>query len=1155
MNAPTLLIGLGGTGCRIVERVSRLATPEQRDSIAYAVFDTDVNDLRGIKERNPFIHTIQTSTKQTVGEYISKDIHASSKWFPMNKILNRKTMTEGAGQVRAVSRLAFEAAMRAGMLEPLHEAIQSLFKVEEDKPDQSVRVIIVSSLAGGTGSGLILPVGLYVRQYLDNHFHKSSSIFRGFFILPEVFYNVISSMSERNNLKANAYATLRELDAFLMKGDGTLPDKYKRTVELEMPSGAGGAYEDYSKSPYDYCFLFDAQNAEGGKLNSFNQYLDHAANCIYSQSIGPMNKRSNSSEDNTIRALARERGRNRYAGAGASMLIYPVNDIKKFIALKWTSECVSNQWLVIDKVYKEICIENASKRQKGINAPNPEPFNFYMQQIDNLKEHDDPFAKAIYNSCIRFKPDGVTKDYALWDRYVGVIADKTIKDIHSVTDTIADSKKKANQSLSKLNNSNRWEDYVATYTALQTYKQQYDNNAAEMLSSIAYNMFTAPKDGKIDLSKEFTLEHFMVDGDGHFLHPNAIRFNLTHILDYMKQARLQYEAEKTRIKSKFDRFEDEVFDDPETTEIKETVRDLPRRKVPLLDKLMKRPTSDQEIIRERYSEYLNNVDKYIENYVCSSVFEEGIQHIESILKSFDLFYKSFESKVSQLDSMVNDIYNRYVNNMGTTIRYVCASKECLDKIYEQKPFTGNSLVIDPELSQTIYLKIVEHASDKDKRGGNKYFSDLFDKGIIGFFESTVMKQYGDDIDIDIISAIEREAMLTCEFDEEENIDELAKRYVSKTIADTRALSCPFIESPLGDNMQEIKACTFNDSLVPDSMDTSSRALLIEKELQNFGGSPDESIPRNMIMFYQSFYGLRANDLSKFAPPEKSATHSRDGGEYFKAYYELIADIHPKAELSREISPHIDRMWHIISKMPDLDDDNQLVQEKAIYTAFFWGIACKFIMYFDDGTENKLYKIKVDTLKMDRDELYVSNGTECDKFYEVLDAVSLYPELVKKIIAKIDAIITDDLNENTPISEGLLVNTLKDFLISEPGLGSTHKPAVSIFDIPMIMRKSATHDNFYEEDAINIIKTELDIIKNYLSRFCTKRELPGVMSQIVMEQFEKYLADSSIELEVRPNLYRETLFDRTCAIIEDSLRSIGAKKDADSIKKRAVELRG
>ena len=45
MNAPTLLIGLGGTGCKIIERVSKMVTGEQRNNIAFAVFDTDINTI------------------------------------------------------------------------------------------------------------------------------------------------------------------------------------------------------------------------------------------------------------------------------------------------------------------------------------------------------------------------------------------------------------------------------------------------------------------------------------------------------------------------------------------------------------------------------------------------------------------------------------------------------------------------------------------------------------------------------------------------------------------------------------------------------------------------------------------------------------------------------------------------------------------------------------------------------------------------------------------------------------------------------------------------------------------------------------------------------------------------------------------------------
>ena len=55
--------------------------------------------------------------------------------------------------------------------------------------------------------------------------------------------------------------------------------------------------------PYDFCFLFDANNKSGGSLDSFVSYLDHAATCIYTLAIGPMSKKSNSREDNVLREI------------------------------------------------------------------------------------------------------------------------------------------------------------------------------------------------------------------------------------------------------------------------------------------------------------------------------------------------------------------------------------------------------------------------------------------------------------------------------------------------------------------------------------------------------------------------------------------------------------------------------------------------------------------------------------------------------------------------------------------------------------------------------------------------------------------------------------------------------------------------------------
>ena len=428
MIAPTLLVGLGGTGSKIVCRVSDLVSDEQRDHLGFAVFDTDINELRDIQRANPFIKIIQTSTKLSVGEYLNIDTHARDTWFPVNAILNSKTLTEGAGQVRAISRLAFDTALRAGKMEQLHEAIQDLYKLEEGQSEQALRVIIVSSLAGGTGSGLILPVALYIKNYLATHFRQSANITRGFFILPEVFDEVIPGQAERNSLRSNAYATLRELDAFLMKGDATLPGCYGDSVKMEFPRVGSSGYDQYDVRPYDFCFLFDAQNSEGSKLNSFNQYLDHAANCIYAQSIGPMNKRSNSSEDNTIRRLCAERGRNRYAGAGSSMLIYPVDDVKEYIALNWAKECVSRQWLVFDNMYKELCRRNATMRAQGISVQDANPATNYITTVESMANNKDPFARSIVNACTIFDDDGLTKVSEKWTEYVAALMAKITRD-------------------------------------------------------------------------------------------------------------------------------------------------------------------------------------------------------------------------------------------------------------------------------------------------------------------------------------------------------------------------------------------------------------------------------------------------------------------------------------------------------------------------------------------------------------------------------------------------------------------------------------------------------------------------------------------------------------------------------------------------------
>jgi len=1151
MNAPTLIVGLGGAGSKIVTRVYNKAAEEQLKTIGFAVFDTDINEMRDIQKNTPMIKTIQTSTKLSVGEYLNIDQHSRDTWFPVNAILNSKTLTEGAGQVRAISRLAFETSIRAGKLEPLHEAIQDLYKLDEDAPEQALRIIIVSSLAGGTGSGLLLPVALYIRNYLATRFRQNASITRGFFILPEVFDEVIPGQAERNNLRSNAYAALRELDAFLMKGDDTLQERYKSTVKMDFPRTGSSGYEEYIIRPYDFCFLFDAQNAEGKKLNSYNQYLDHAANCIYAQSIGPMNKRSNSSEDNTIRALCAERGRNRYAGAGTSMLIYPVEDVKEYIAMNWARECVSEQWLKFDNLFRELNRINAEKRSRGITVTDLNPARNYVDQVEALAKQKDPFARSIVNACSIYDGDGITKVSESWEEYASNLISKIEIDEASGQQKLDGQKMIVMQNMGELEGGkDSWDAFIDTYRELEKYKAMILRHCEDTAHTIAFTVFKASSDSVTSDRQSFRLETYLRDGENNFIHPNAVRYFLYKAYELLKDHYTLTVDENRKILAYFDNFSSQ-FDDP-TTEGTETVENLSDRKISIINKIGKSFTSDQQALKDAYNSYLTKANEYRVKSVLEKVLEEGMEYIQSLCKALEVFFRSFEGKVSTLEKRIDQIAGKYENTKGQTAIHVNASRVCLELKAKALPYMGSVISIDSELADEIYSKVHKYASLSVKPKDDAFFSDLFEVGIIGYFKSKLMESYSSRVDLDIIDALEEE----CKHERGEENEALIHQYVRDTIRATWKLSCPFIEKPLGEERQPIFASTYNPGINPK--DTSTRTDIIEKEFKS--SVPDEDIPKNMVLFYQSFYGLRANDLSKFAPPEKSETSNRDGGEYFKAYFNLIEAIHPEPHKSKAVTPHIDRWWHAVTHMPDIDDDNQLHQEYEIFAALFWALAGKLIDLFNKDTENQMYRLDSDMLKLEEgyDTLVVSNGTPCDHLYEILDALSVYPELIKRILKYIEQRTTRDIFEGNLFGgeENMLTDFLESFRLDEFPLNSAKEKNLirSVFDLPMLLRRSVKTDLYQEEFVLRLLKATISEIQKYLSQLFPVKELPMVMGDLILSQFDRFLEGIALEVDAYKDVYQDFLFTKICNNIQLALDELGLRKEALSVKKKVEALR-
>ena len=225
---PTLILGLGGIGCQIAAEISDKLSDEDRKYVGVVGMDTNVNDLKKLKEHG--VKSIQTSDQRLVKEYL--ELHPEYiKWFPINKFTVNRGMVNGAGQIRAISRLAGLATQERGGFQVLDEEIRRILRLKGDDNNGNLTVMIVGSITGGTGAGLFLQMPFYIRNLLKHEANLDAVVIRGMFVGPDITAGVQPSKINEEAVRVNGYTCLKELNAFYMTQ--ILPDE-DNLLELEF---------------------------------------------------------------------------------------------------------------------------------------------------------------------------------------------------------------------------------------------------------------------------------------------------------------------------------------------------------------------------------------------------------------------------------------------------------------------------------------------------------------------------------------------------------------------------------------------------------------------------------------------------------------------------------------------------------------------------------------------------------------------------------------------------------------------------------------------------------------------------------------------------------------------------------------------------------
>jgi hypothetical protein len=146
-------------------------------------------------------------------------------------------------------------------------------------------IYVVSSLCGGTGSGMFMDVAHRIRAQVRNNARVV-----GIFFLPDVLEAEISSDLQRRRIRANAYAALKELNYFqeTQQFRALYPSEQR-----ELP--------DAPYAPFDFIFLVGRTNRNGNSLARKSDAEQMAAHLIQLTAISHLSSEILGLEVNVVR--------------------------------------------------------------------------------------------------------------------------------------------------------------------------------------------------------------------------------------------------------------------------------------------------------------------------------------------------------------------------------------------------------------------------------------------------------------------------------------------------------------------------------------------------------------------------------------------------------------------------------------------------------------------------------------------------------------------------------------------------------------------------------------------------------------------------------------------------------------------------------------
>jgi hypothetical protein len=349
---PTLIIGVGGTGLEVITRIRRLVV-ESYDSLenlpilSFLHIDTEKDyKIKNVNMAGPELEPDEKYWARVTTENAKDIVNDKNKswyheWLPPELSIEQLASEKGAGQIRPCGRFSF-FHNRQNIASKCMEARRRIAHLDQITLHGNVvtvapqlNIVIVCSISGGTGSGMLIDLGYSLREWFKG---ESNLKLTAIVPSPDAFIGI----AEAKNVEKNGYASLMELSYFA---------DANTTFNVRYGSGETDRIVNQIP-PYDFTYIIGTRNElVTVRIDTIQEMI---AQNIFLDLVSGFSSYKQTIRDNVVKSNAPDQpitpdnkpiGRSyprKFLSFGIATIEIPIHQIRKYLSALLASELY--QW-------------------------------------------------------------------------------------------------------------------------------------------------------------------------------------------------------------------------------------------------------------------------------------------------------------------------------------------------------------------------------------------------------------------------------------------------------------------------------------------------------------------------------------------------------------------------------------------------------------------------------------------------------------------------------------------------------------------------------------------------------------------------------------------------------------------------------------------